>query len=188
VRTLDRLGLTDREVARRPSPEGRVRIMAHDKAADPRYAVERGVDLWAADTVHLILPAGHPRLYHFAYLSRTGRMTPLIAEVGEGRFILAFAMQGIDLLQRRCPNLRFVPASEYLITELASTGGRFVPIPRDRQLDIPYDVHYGVIGHKMLTKYGDVEGAKLHLDRALATNPNNADARQLLMAIVNRPK
>ncbi|HKQ47670.1 MAG TPA: hypothetical protein VJZ71_06355 [Phycisphaerae bacterium] len=188
VRTLDRLGLTDREVARRPSPEGKIRIMAHDKAADPRYAVERGVDLWAADTVHLILPTGHPRLFHYAYLSKTGRMTPLIADVGHGRFILAFAMQGIDVLQRRCPNLRFFPASQYLTIETRASGGRFTPVPRDEQLDIPYDIHYAVLGHKMITKYGDLEGARRHLDRALAINPKNSEARQLLQALVNQSK
>jgi arabinofuranosyltransferase len=188
VRTLDRLGLTDREVAHRPAPEGKVRIMAHDKAADPEYAVERGVDLWAADTVHLILPLGHPELFHFAYLSKKGIMAPLIADAGEGRFILAFAMQGMDVLQRRCPALRFMPASEYLEIEAAANGRRFRPIPREKQLDIPYDIHFAVLGHKMITKYGDLEGGKRHLERAIATNPKNAEAQRLLEAISYRPK
>ena len=186
LRTLDRLGLTDREVARRPIPDERVRIMAHDKAADPKYAVERGVDLWAADTVHLILPAGHPRLYHFAYLSKIGRMNPLIADAGKGRFILAFAMQGQDLLQARFPNLRFMPASLYLDLEAAANGGQFVPVPREQQLDAPYDITYQVLAQRMIAKFGDVVAAKLHLERALVTNPQNADARRMLELITRQ--
>ncbi|MEM7585298.1 MAG: tetratricopeptide repeat protein, partial [Acidobacteriota bacterium] len=49
---LDRLGLTDREVAR--STPRRQEFLAHDKRATLEYARRRGTDLWAVHQVHLL--------------------------------------------------------------------------------------------------------------------------------------
>ena len=63
LRTLDKLGLTDKVVARSTPSEWR--ILAHDKHATLEYARSIGVDLWSEDPVHLALPLGDGELaYH----------------------------------------------------------------------------------------------------------------------------
>jgi hypothetical protein len=183
LRTLDRLGLTDRTVAHRPTREGKKRVMGHDKQASPRYAVSQGVDLWAADIVHLILPLGHPRLFHYACLSESGHESLFIAEAGDGLFLLVVPVQGPRVLRERFPELRFLPAAAYLAFESAAQDGGFVPVPREEQLDGPYDIIYVQLGLRMIEVYEDLDAAKAHLERAVATNPENSEARRLLTEV-----
>lgn len=57
LRTLDRLGLTDRVVARSGIRQtAQNRMIAHEVHATLDYAANSGVDLWAAHSVHLLFP------------------------------------------------------------------------------------------------------------------------------------
>ena len=89
--TLDRLGLTDREVARTPSIGA---LAAHRKRADPSVAVERGVDLWAIDRVHLIFSTSDPAVGRLAAAWRAGGREASVAEIGDGRVLLAWLPRG----------------------------------------------------------------------------------------------
>lgn len=105
LKTLDRLGLTDRNVARQESASSKEdRMMAHEKVAGVRYAIKRGVDLWALDPVHLLLPADHPLLQIYGYM-RTGYAA--VADVGRGRWLLVRTINGPGALNRRFPKLHF---------------------------------------------------------------------------------
>jgi hypothetical protein len=89
--TLDRLGLTDREVALTPSSS---RLAAHRKRADPSIAVRRGVDLWAIDRVHLVFSAEDPALARLVEAWTASGREASVADIGAGKVLLAWLPRG----------------------------------------------------------------------------------------------
>lgn len=173
--TLDRLGLTDRQVARMNVSERRRRLMAHSKYAAPEHGQQRGVELWATDGVHLILPSGHPHLLYYGFLSQVGLAHPFVADVGDRRYLLADPLCGKEVLAARFPRLNFVPAGEIFRDELETTNESSMPVPRGEQLDAPYDMLYASCGKKLFDKKYFI-AAKAFFERAARYNPQNAGA------------
>jgi hypothetical protein len=108
ARVLDRLGLTDRTVARSKFVRD---LMAHGKYATQDYARARGVDLWAADPVHFLCPLASPRLFLNvrAVIESTWTIYPpdrtYAADVGDGYLLMGELPQGIERARARFPRL-----------------------------------------------------------------------------------
>jgi hypothetical protein len=176
LRTLDRVGLTDRAVARQANFFGEYRVMAHDKLAGDEYIREMGVDIAALDNVHLVLPEGHPRLLYYAYKAKIGPKDQFYAELGNGLILLGNAVQGIDALQRRLPALKLRPAAELAERMWGDHGERFAPIPREQQFGPPYDIMYFDQGVGLYLD-GFAEATMAQFQAALKTNPYNPMAK-----------
>jgi aldehyde dehydrogenase (NAD+) len=104
LRVVDRLGLTDADVAH---SEFTSELMAHGKYATWDYARARGVDLWAADNVHLLWRRDDPRLLRTLLDLYRRQRKHHFAEVGEGQVLVAWLAQGLEDARRRFPALRF---------------------------------------------------------------------------------
>jgi len=107
---LDRLGLTDREVAREGIATDR--LMAHDRRASPELARRRGVDLWAADFVHLLWNPADPGFTRLVAQANQERASVWAASTEDGRFLLVSPLQGIGVTRHRFPRLEFLPVSD----------------------------------------------------------------------------
>ena len=101
LRTLDRFGLTDAEVARLPASE--VRVMAHEKLATIELARRRGVDLWAVDPVHLLFREDDPALLERISEARGRGDDAFFADAGEGWWMLARSPAGLEAARARLP-------------------------------------------------------------------------------------
>ena len=105
LRTLDRRGLTDREVARTGfTGEG---LLAHEKQASVAYAAARGVDLWALDHVHLLWWAEDPDFVSLVTLAHQHRSPAYVAEVEKDLYLLALLPQGLPAARARLPGVAF---------------------------------------------------------------------------------
>ncbi|OWY73384.1 hypothetical protein B7486_03305 [cyanobacterium TDX16] len=181
LRVLDRLGLTDRVVARTPARETNWKIMAHQKSADREYVARTGVDFWSFDVVHPIVPAGHPALECAAILMARRGITTLAADLGDGQYLLVQPIKPAKEIASRFPGLNLIPASSLDGSSLDSNR-RFTPVPREAQLGPPYDAQYLEQGFAMLA-IGEKDAAMVQFQHALATNPANeaaADAIETL--------
>ena len=105
--TLDRLGLNDHEIARQPFLENR--MVAHGKRASWEYARSKGVDLWASDATHLLLPitdSSWPDRIQRAAFMNTPQTTPeYVADLGDGWWLLTLLPQGLEHTSKRLPNV-----------------------------------------------------------------------------------
>lgn len=176
LRTLDRLGLTDRVVARQRVADPGFRLMAHWKLAAPEYMKSIGVDLDAADHLHLILPAGHPRLLYFAHRAKELGEDYVFARVPNNRWIVGRAVQGLPSLQAKTPSLRWERGADLVEEFTGAKSGGFRAIPRTGQFGVPYDMLYFEQG-LTLAKDGAPETGLIHMQCSLATNPENPAAR-----------
>jgi arabinofuranosyltransferase len=104
VRTLDRHGLTDANVARGAFVTSR---MAHGKEATLEYARERGVDLWSYDAVHPFLAFTSAALWKAARAGAAGTDSAWVADAGAGEALVAVLPRGIEAARRRIPALEF---------------------------------------------------------------------------------
>ncbi|HEX6850627.1 MAG TPA: tetratricopeptide repeat protein [Candidatus Polarisedimenticolaceae bacterium] len=103
LRTLDKLGLTDKVVARSTPSEWR--ILAHDKHATIDYARSIGVDLWSEDPVHLALPLGDGRIsFHLDAAVAAGEEV-WWAQLPGDRALLVRLPLGPDAARRKFPKL-----------------------------------------------------------------------------------
>ena len=174
LRTLDRLGLTDRRVAREGEP-GIRRSMGHEKHASEAYRVLRGVDLDSAHAVYPILPAGHPRLLLFGHRAQRLGQAYAFARLPGQRFLVVAALAGAAALRERFPRLAFEPGAR--LVEIALAGGECGrPVPRAEQLGEPYDLLY-VEQSKSLWNQELRAEAHLHNRCALLQRPSNPAAR-----------
>jgi hypothetical protein len=105
LRILDRRGLTDARVAR-SAPTGE-RRMAHEKAARFEDARERGVELWAADAVHLLIPAVSRRMLNELRDAVRHDDDVHAADVGDGHYLVCRLPQGVAPLAERMLRLSF---------------------------------------------------------------------------------
>jgi hypothetical protein len=183
LRTLDRVGLTDRTVARQANAKGEYRVMAHDKMATDDYLRAAGVDLAALDNVHLILPEGQPRLLYYGHMSLIRWEQQVYADLGDGRFLLGRAMQGTESLASRLPRLNPRPAVELVDRIWGQNGERFVPVPSEHQFGPPYDMVYYDQGIE-LSELEDYAATLTHFRCSLLTNPDNPQARGNLERLV----
>ena len=174
LRVLDRLGLTDRVVARTPERQTDWKIMAHQKSADREYVARAGVDFWSFDIVHPILPAGHPALECAAILMTRRGIATLAADLGDGRYLLVQPIRPAKEIALRFRGLNLTPAGTFDGRALDSDN-RFTPVPREAQLGPPYDAQYLEQGFAMLA-IGERDAAMVQFQHALATNPANEAA------------
>ncbi|MBW2420265.1 MAG: hypothetical protein JRH19_17125 [Deltaproteobacteria bacterium] len=129
LRTLDRLGLTDRNVARQAST---VKLMAHAKRATFGYARSRGVDFWAADRVHLSFSPEDPNLERAARGCGRGPRRCWSAWLSEDRLLVAALPRGIETTRTRFPRLEWVPLDDEQATRALRSlpvGQRLRPAP-----------------------------------------------------------
>jgi hypothetical protein len=105
-RILDRLGLTDAEVARAPSRPV-PRLAAHAKSASFATAASRGVDLWTLDAVRCVWHVTEPALLSYLQWVNRQPARAYLAAAGNGLYVLAQLPQGPTHAARRFPRLRF---------------------------------------------------------------------------------
>lgn len=193
LRTLDRLGLTDRIVARSPGRPTEVRRMAHDKDATISYAIEQRVDLWSADLSHLIVPPDSPRFSAFA-AAEADLGIPLVAGWGgPHRVVLAYAAQGLEETASR---LLFLEDAAAFFQRLASDADRPWWAPanvgdllaaRGRWREAVAAYHQALEVNPfaarterrlgaLLVRMGRVDEGRAHLERSLAVDPSSPEA------------
>ncbi len=107
LRTLDRHGLTDAHVAH--SPPAMTEIMAHGKVATLDYARSRGVDVWAVDPVHLVVPVTSNRLLVATRESGEPGAEAYAAVLGDDQYLLCVLPQGLERTASRLPQLQLRP-------------------------------------------------------------------------------
>ncbi|HEU4723671.1 MAG TPA: hypothetical protein VFU59_00090 [Candidatus Eisenbacteria bacterium] len=109
LRTLDRLGLTDAHVARSALVSD---MVAHGKVATIGYARERGVDLWSAEPVLLVCPAGTNRLEDAIRRGQAESSEFYAADLGSGDFLFVQLPQGLEQARRRLPRVALKPVGD----------------------------------------------------------------------------
>jgi len=162
LRTLDRLGLTDREVARTPPVEPR--RIGHDRHATVAYAAGLGVDLWAEDPVHLLFAESSERLAFLLDDARRAERDVYFADLGGDVLVVRFP-QGAERALARFPRLDFrsVPRDADALVALRE---RMTEAGRVRLLEQPGTVEAEVAQAMALAAAGDVAGAIAELERA----------------------
>ena len=103
LRVLDRLGLTDAEVAH--SGFVRAELSAHGKYASTALAQRQGVDLWAVHPSFLLWESGSLEYRQVLDASRAAGQELGLAEVEPGWVLLAWLPQGLAAAQARLPKL-----------------------------------------------------------------------------------
>ncbi len=176
LRVLDRVGLTDRTVARQQNAQGEYRVMAHDKLATDTYVRSMGVDISALDNVHIVLPMGHPRLLFHGQKATIEPGEQVYADVGNGMVLLCNAPQGVAELQKRLPRLQLKRATELVRIAIGEQGESFSPVPREKQFGPPYDMTYFDQGITLGEK-GYLGLTMVNFLCAVRTNPSNELAR-----------
>jgi arabinofuranosyltransferase len=103
---LDRLGLTDKQVAKSP-PFNTHRMMAHDRYATPDYARLRGVEIWAADNVHLVMHEADPLMWRLVQDTRASGQPYQFTPLGDGHYLVGALLQGEAWSRARLGKLDF---------------------------------------------------------------------------------
>jgi arabinofuranosyltransferase len=103
LRTLDRIGLTDAVVARGEVTQPQ--LLAHARSAPREYGRERGVDFWSLDPVRLLFNGSDPRFAESLRGMHRMGYDAWVAPVGEGLWLVAELLQGIEATRRKFPNL-----------------------------------------------------------------------------------
>ena len=104
LRFLDRLGLTDAHVAH--SPAVRDTMMAHAHSATMDYARARGVDLWAVDPVHLLLPLTSTGLIVALADGLLGHESGFGMDAGAEGYVICALPRGLEATRARLPGAR----------------------------------------------------------------------------------
>jgi len=143
LRTLDRLGLTDAVVAGSgfQMPQ---RIMAHEKNATLDYARQRGVDLWALDSVHLILPVTHPRFMYWYQTALGLPLTVYASPVEPGRVMLVLLPKGYEATAARFPKLSLSPLKDPAVSGRIAADARSAFLERVRTIPDDPEGWYGL--------------------------------------------
>jgi tetratricopeptide (TPR) repeat protein len=194
LRTMDRLGLTDRAIARGPERAPGARIMAHSKVASIEYAIEQGIDLWASDHTFLVVKPHDPRMSDFA-AKAVELGVPLVAAPATPRGILLAlapswktdggsrlpAFADAAAFYRKLTSLPNSPwwASSALGDLLAARGdvaGATAAYQRALGLDSTIVRAEHRLG-KLLLSAGDLETGIRHLSRAHSLDPRNQRVR-----------
>lgn len=168
LRTLDRLGLTDAHVARTPFVSD---VVAHGKLATIDYARARGVDLWAADPILLVCPAGTNRLEEAIRQSQAGQGDSYAADLGGGDFLFCMLPQGLERTRRRLPRVALRPAGDPSIAAsyVRSFLPEFLTYVRERRVTPGRVQRLGEIA----VLAGDLGSAARIYEAAIQTWPGN---------------
>ena len=158
LRMLDRLGLNDAYVAR--SGSAGPRRIAHEKRATLEYAEDRGVDLWAQDRVHFVLPLAGPRVRSIFDAAVRFQDNVYFAELPDDRVLVAKLPSGIDSARARFPRLAFRSARE---EEFATSFRRRLIEAGSARLDAAPDTSESRMARADLLAFAG------RLDAALAT-------------------
>src|SRR5262249_40964617 len=107
---LDRHGLTDAVVARRPSASPG--MMAHEKVATLADGRRFGVELWAITPLELVLPITSPQLPYV--MTHPIRDSPVVcaALVGGDSILLCTLPPGLDRVAARMPALQLMSVTD----------------------------------------------------------------------------
>jgi arabinofuranosyltransferase len=105
LRILDRRGLTDAAIAR--STTSGPRLMAHEKTTTLEEARRRGVDLWAEDAAHVLLPATAKRTLTMVREAMSRHEDLFAAELEGDRYLLCRLPQDSAHAAARMPRLAF---------------------------------------------------------------------------------
>jgi len=111
LRTLDRLGLTDAEVAHQQSRTGK-RVMAHEKSATLEYGRAQGVELWGRHPASLIRHVTDRTFFKQLLPAAKGRKPAWVASVGDGYYLIVEFPQGADAALKRFPKLDWKPVDD----------------------------------------------------------------------------
>lgn len=115
LRVLDRLGLTDADVARSEFREGE-RAMAHDKRATYEYARRAGVDFWSFNKAYCLIHVTDPLWVRHILRASEQQLEVYVADVGDGYYLLGHLPQGAEHAAARFPKLRFRPLRDPTVT------------------------------------------------------------------------
>lgn len=162
--TLDRLGLTDRRVAR-SEPVRTVRVMAHEKQATLDYGRERGVDFWALDPAHALMSVTDPKFFRQMQRAVAQGHDVYVADAGDGEWLAGQLPLGLEEARRRMPRLTFLRASAPSMTRVLLD--RAIADWRARARDRPEDAEARFKLAELLNYSGDPAAAS-KLFRALA--------------------
>jgi len=162
LRTLDRLGLTDREVARTPPVEPR--MIGHDRHATLEYAARLGVDLWAEDPVHLLFEESSDRLAFLLDDAHRAERDVYFADLGAHVLVVRFP-QGAERTRARFPRLDFRSVLRDA-DALVALRARVTEARRLRLLEQPGTVEAEVAQAMAVAATGDVAGAIAALERS----------------------
>jgi hypothetical protein len=168
LRTLDRLGLTDARVAHSPFVSD---VVAHGKMATIDYARERGVDLWSADPILLVCPAGTNRLEEAIRLAQATPGEFYAADLGSGQFLFCQLPQGIEAARRRLPRVSLRPVGDPTIATayVRSFLPEFLGYVREGRVTPGRTQRLGEIA----VLAGDLESASRIYEAATVTWPGN---------------
>jgi len=127
LRVLDRIGLTDAQVARGEVTQPL--LVAHARSATREYGREQGVDFWSVDPVRLLFNGRDPQFAHsLRGLHRLGSDV-YFARVGPQLFLVTELPQGLEAARRKFPalHLHSVRDAEAVKRTLRSLPGRRGP-------------------------------------------------------------
>jgi tetratricopeptide (TPR) repeat protein len=199
LRTLDRLGLTDAEVARGESVR---EMMAHGKRAEVAYGRERGVDLWAMHPVHLLWDREDPDFYREMTSVIFSEYDGYFADAGGGHWLLAHLSQGKEDASRRFPALELRSVFDHAaVLDVAEWAFRTLPRDAATQSNVASSLfkigeherslrHYRAVVEidprdsaarnnlaTALAEVGELSGAAAELEEAIRLAPGDADVR-----------
>jgi hypothetical protein len=145
--------------------------VAHGKLATIDYARECGIDLWSADPILLVCPAGTNRLEEAI---RQGQAAPgefYAADLGSGQFLFCQLPQGIEAARRRLPRIALRPVGDPTIAAayVRSFTPEFLGYVREGRVTPGRTQRLGEIA--VLAE--DLESASRIYEAAIGTWPGN---------------
>jgi arabinofuranosyltransferase len=133
---LDRLGLTDAVVARRPSANPG--MMAHEKNATLADGRRFGVELWAITPLDLVLPITSPWVPYAMTSPIHDSLAVCAALVGGDAILLCTVPAGLDRVAARMPALRLMSVSDSAFVR--AYAARAVPALQELLRQAPDDL------------------------------------------------
>ena len=118
LRVFDRLGLTNRQVAR--SAPVRRDLNAHTKYATLEQAAFAGVELWSIHALHLHWKADNPAFRDHLYRFQSRGEDVSFAEVEPGLFLMAWSPNGTQGLRAKHGRLRWQSTRTFLAVQEVS--------------------------------------------------------------------
>ena len=173
LRTLDRLGLTDRDVARSEMYRPEFRLMAHDKIASISYGRKVGVDVWATDGENLVLPIDHPAVLYYAQACEHNGLQMIGRPLDGPDWAIGIHPAGDAKFDGRLAGWREITPA-FLADTVAARDAAADAI--DGNLYVRLHLYFGA----RLQKRDMARAAADHFRRALRYDPGNRDAHALL--------
>ena len=179
LRTLDRLGLTDAEVARAGFVSAEV--MAHGKYATEELARRRQVDLWALHNVDLIQDVRHPDFLSYL-LQRHDLGGGYYASIGGGHYLGVALPMGREEAARHIPALEFQSARSHALVQ--GLVDQALPPFLEELERHPGAANAHALAARAMTLVGRDAEAELHYRSALEIDPHHVAATNNLAALL----